>query len=780
MPRPLGSDHVVLSDTQLATPLPSGTPVIVGLRLLRDKDGVLQYRWQLGPELVWEQKSWWNGGLVHSYNPQVPETYAMADGVWCATEKEVSLGPRFQPAAFGVRDGCAELNSLGGYWTQTGLTASVVTTAPFDGLYHFNLASVDATDIFSQAIPNPGRYSSRAIKFTFWARVASGSATVRANTVEAPAATTNGTGVALTTTYQRVTVSATMGNNLTSLTVQFECTVGTAVTVYVDQMTIEDTADATLSIQSPFFEMAGSLGCVTLNAVWLWDDTDDYWVIQTFQGSNITGHRVWDNRLFLAHGASTAYEYSGAAAITDTSADSGINANWTASTAADANAQFFALGRTGFSAAMALYKTLDPDNLKTSPNPVNAGTAWSAQIEVGFNDRSITGAYEAFGTVYAGKEDGIYAAATTDFITNYEGTVNVAPDLLYQAGDVPFARGLFYKGWFYTIINEQGLWRYNGAGVWQDLSDLVATPGFTEFGGKIDAFGTDGKWLYVIVQDRAAAATSKESWVLALREHSEGWEIHPLRKLRMNRCYGMGYLANSSGNFLFIQGDISSQPVSYRIWLGSKAATPRLATNNGLELQGDFITSYLEVPEPVAGGQLVVFADGLTANLTITAAYMQDDETSWTSFSTAFDDTAGRTSPGGVIAIPTAVKPKERVRFRLRFVSNSLTSTPVLKGFRVHLKRLREWTLVAGIEDGIYNLAGGKAVLPAAKAISALDTLRASVAVGLPLYFYDLDGTEQRGRITEMGESLFQVREVQAGVPRYARGVQIVVREVVV
>lgn len=755
------TDFVTLRDSADANKL--------GIKLLRDESGQLAYGWQLLPEQVWTQNNWWNGGLQFYYEPRLASMYGINDGMWPATQNELSMGPKVEPTPLAVRNGGAERGDTN-IWTATGCALASESTASnvHSGRYAFKVSGFDTNDTVLQTVSNPTRFQGIAARFSCWARIASGSTcTARLNIVESGGAstpTTNGAAVVLTTTYQRLTVNVTIQADSTGVSVQLESTSSTTATIFFDECSYDDAADSTKQIQNPFFEIGSDLGLVTRRGVWRWDESNDYWAIQKFHATDITGHRVWDDRVFVALGAGTPYQYS----------DAGDPTTWTESNAADDEAQFFAVGRTAFANTMGMYKTLDPDSLKTTVDPVNSGTAWGAAIEVGTNDRSITGIYENFGQVYVAKEDGLYAYATLDFASNIQGMTNVSQGLEFTAGDTNFSRGDYHNGWFYTVIGELGFVRYNQS-KWELLSDVIASPAFTEFGGKVSAIGSDGQRLYLMIEDRATAATSKEAWLFLLKDHPQGWELHPLKKILMNKAYGFGAQNNNTSNFTFVAGDIHTQFVVYRVWWGQKANTPRHALNNALSVAGAFTTSYLDMGQKMTMNRLVLISEDLDSNLTVTAAYEVDAETSFTNINST--DATFNTSPAETIAFNPSVSGR-RIRLRFTGASNSESAGPVIKGFELHLDRLKEWRLVGVLTDNAVGLQGIPGGMTSTTMISYLTTLRKSVAQ-TPLKFEDIDGTTQRVVITDMQEVQFRVSEMRGAQPQFARGLSLTLREAV-
>ena len=126
-------------------------------------------------------------------------------------------------------------------------------------------------------------------------------------------------------------------------------------------------------------------------------------------------------------------------------------------------------------------------------------------------------------TLGVGKEDGFYryVSAEANSLTNLypEGGVTSDPE--------NFSRGTMYNGMFYTATGETWFQRWNGAG-WESLDHVIQSPAFSQIGNRVRALGTNGQWLFVLVEEPVANSISKTCWLLALREFSSGWVAHPL------------------------------------------------------------------------------------------------------------------------------------------------------------------------------------------------------------------------------------------------------------
>ena len=392
---------------------------------------------------------------------------------------------------------------------------------------------------------------------------------------------------------------------------------------------------------------------------------------------------------------------------------------------------------------------------------------------MGKDDRAVTNIYNLEGSLAIGKEDGLYRYSYhygKRFYNVYEGGgAAVDPN--------NFSRGLNWNGWFYTVFSEVGMMRYNGQ-TWQDISPYVQSPGFSEMGSRVRAFATDGKSLFVLIEDLASASITTTMWVYALQERLDGtWASHQVANLTMSDANDMFVFkpSGSSNQFLFINGEyLSSEPASYRLRLPDKTETPRLATNAAVALSGTLITSYWDGNRPQinkAFNKITLVTEGLGTNQTISIAYQVDNDTTWTDIHSTSATVS--LSPTATVGFNEGVVGR-RIRLRFTFTTNSATASPVLKGFALHTSwrppRLRRWRIVGAIEDDTRNLQGVRHAMPSGRMLTNLRSLAEEVP---PITIEDLDSQSHRCHIVNMSEMQHRVRSSTGGQPRYSRSIAL-------
>lgn len=790
--------HIVLQTAAGATKTP--------LRLLRDQEGRLQYSWRwttaLPPEysseeqlryatipptqeLVWNQDNWSAGALKYYWAAAQAARYAHADKVWALTPNELSLSHEIVPLSFGVPNGEAEIT---GAWTGSGVTLTVAaTTAPLLGVGHLSGSAWGLNDYITVTLRDEianstiitNNWQGKNIKVVGLARGATSTDTgdlriqiVESGGVSTP--TTNGAAVTMDTSYRELTAQVALQADTTGVEIRIQrSSAGADMTFYVDSVRAFGSrtlgGDDANSGNARMLVSSQGLFAVTDDAIYIFNETWDYWaLVRVFTAAIPGAGEVFDDRLFVPLGTTAAYEYSNV----------GAASAWTPATGADPYANRFSK-TLNTSGNWAMAKTLRQDELYITTDPTGAAV-WGTAFDIGKNDHNITNIYQIAGVVAVGKQDGFYQylpLSGNRFINTY-------PAAERHVVAENFARGTDYNGKFLTIVGENGLLRYDGT-FWEPLRNVLQAPGFTEFGERARAFGTDGDLLYVIVEDLLATTGLKQAYLMSLEETEQGWRVHVLGKMdRMNDALDiMVYLVSGNTNkHLFIQGHAfsSSFPVSYRIPLPDRTRTPRLATNKRLALSGTLVTSYWDGNRPQvqkAFNKLDIISEGLSGtDQYITVAYQVDNDSSWTNINST--DSTFETSPNQTIGFNSGVTGR-RIRLRFTFTTTSAAATPIIRGFVLHASwrptRLKEWTAVAAIEQHGKNIQGVAQALPVAKIISNLDILATTVA---PIQMIDVDDTTQNIHITHLEETQFQVGFESAGVPRYERAVLLTLQEV--
>ena len=769
----------------------------------RGEGGELLYGWELAPpiapsvtadqlgfgqytpdlELVWSQSDWSRGALQFYYKPSEASKYGIADKVWAMTPSEVSLGLQPIPINFMVPNGGLELGALTN-WTSSQTDGSdncvraLATDAPFAGRYHLSVTAMNTNEYVEVPLVAAEVVLARSKRVDVTVKVRGASAAggqVKAQIIENDGSgnltTTTGSAVTLTTSYQSVTTGVTMQSDSATavLRVLMSADQSSDRSVYIDEMNCQVTASAADGKNAKNLRMAvmgSTLLCATDRALYSFNDTSDYWALSKVFAADITGIEVFDDRVYIGQGSGTAYTFSNENNL-GTWTDAGGSCN-------KANYFIKTLNAAG---NYAMGKTLNEDDFHLTTDPTGS-PSYGTAIEVGTNDKTINNVYQLDGTIGIGKSDGFYR------YMSLEGNrfVNVYPGAESAADADNFSRGIMYNGWFYTTMSEVGLLRYNGQ-FWQDLSHLLRSPGFTEFGNRVRAFGTDGKSLYALVESLDTSSISKKMWLYAMREYAGGeWDVHQVCSMPLTDANDIHVFKTSgaSNSHIYVSGELTTgEAYSYRMTLPNQADAPRLAANKDMALSGDLITAYWDGDRPgvdKAFNKLTILSESLSANQTITVYYQVDNDTSWTEIHAS--DAAFTRSPLETVGFTAGVTGK-RIRLKFSFSSNSATGSPILKGFALHTswrpKRLRRWRIVASLEDDIRMLQGVRHSLPVNRMLSNIGVLRQLTE---PVILDDVDGNSHKAHIVEVAERQYRTRSGSGGTARMSRVIEMVLTEV--
>ena len=769
----------------------------------RGEGGELLYGWELAPpiapsvtadqlgfgqytpdlELVWSQSDWSRGALQFYYKPSEASKYGIADKVWAMTPSEVSLGLQPIPINFMVPNGGLELGALTN-WTSSQTDGSdncvraLATDAPFAGRYHLSVTAMNTNEYVEVPLVAAEVVLARSKRVDVTVKVRGASAAggqVKAQIIENEGSgnltTTTGSAVTLTTSYQSVTTGVTMQSDSATavLRVLMSADQSSDRSVYIDEMNCQVTASAADGKNAKNLRMAvmgSTLLCATDRALYSFNDTSDYWALSKVFAADITGIEVFDDRVYIGQGSGTAYTFSNENNL----------GTWTDAGGSGNKANYF-IKTLNAAGNYAMGKTLNEDDFHLTTDPTGS-PSYGTAIEVGTNDKTINNVYQLDGTIGIGKSDGFYR------YMSLEGNrfVNVYPGAESAADADNFSRGIMYNGWFYTTMSEVGLLRYNGQ-FWQDLSHLLRSPGFTEFGNRVRAFGTDGKSLYALVESLDTSSISKKMWLYAMREYAGGeWDVHQVCSMPLTDANDIHVFKTSgaSNSHIYVSGELTTgEAYSYRMTLPNQADAPRLAANKDMALSGDLITAYWDGDRPgvdKAFNKLTILSESLSANQTITVYYQVDNDTSWTEIHAS--DAAFTRSPLETVGFTAGVTGK-RIRLKVSFSSNSATGSPILKGFALHTswrpKRLRRWRIVASLEDDIRMLQGVRHSLPVNRMLSNIGVLRQLTE---PVILDDVDGNSHKAHIVEVAERQYRTRSGSGGTARMSRVIEMVLTEV--
>ena len=367
--------------------------------------------------------------------------------------------------------------------------------------------------------------------------------------------------------------------------------------------------------------------------------------------------------LFIAQGLAAAYYYMVAAET------------FTISTATDKYYQYFCVYNTA-TPTMAGNDT--NSTIRTTVNPLNGGTAWSAQTQVDKDFYDITGLHTQGGTLYISKEDTVYYLNSSGAVQS-----DLAPELLPLKKSTDNGKNsIYWKDNWYFPWGEQSLFESGSANDFKSPG-LYCTESST-FSGQVFAVTGDDSFLYLITDN------STKVEVLAARYETVDGEtrfvIHPIQEITLAGC-NAAWVSSFYRKSLYIASTDSTQnlyfiplPISYgdipddanaAFATGGYCTTPWL--------HGNFKATIKAFTE-------LTLSMGHTYDVDIywTAAYQILGDTTWTTIGN-FKGASGNMIE--TIAIPADSGGTEPVSYMIRFKFTGVTDdtdiTPIMLSYHV-------------------------------------------------------------------------------------------------
>jgi len=372
---------------------------------------------------------------------------------------------------------------------------------------------------------------------------------------------------------------------------------------------------------------------------------------------NITDLCVFQNRLYIAQGWSDPYYYtSDLVAFTESTLS-----NNTAKYMANIGGATFVISDTN-------------NTLRSSDNPINGGTAFSSQYEVGSDDWDITGLVDHEDTWFVRKEDNVYYLSGSDVL-------ELIPELSSEASST-YTYGLYYwKGNLYIGSGVNSLYEYDiSSGTVTTISPTRYAPGDSNYDGQVLAMCGDETYLYVAIDNGSGIKILSGRW-----ENVDGdtdWYWHPLYTLSSHNDITAMLISSLSGNKRLYTGtDTASDGViPYIVPVGY--SQPYTESGYKCQSSGTFITPWYvsNFPTESKYWKSVDFTSICCTDKTSITPYYQIKGGSWT----AMDALTTSAYDGGYPAETTdsrAIEQEsEKIRFKFEMASSDNDYTPILYG----------------------------------------------------------------------------------------------------
>ncbi len=374
--------------------------------------------------------------------------------------------------------------------------------------------------------------------------------------------------------------------------------------------------------------------------------------------SDVTGLIQYDGNLYCAlDGTSNKYQYTS------------DGTNWTLCTLANAYANQIMVAPPFSGSKDVLVIATQPNIIRTSIDPVNAGAGWlDPPYYVGDEASDITGLMVVNGTLIIAKEDGFYALPAdgrpiplTPEFKNKRNATNGKYWTIWQ--------GILYASLAGDIVEimpkSDSSYTFDYMGPLELSPDLATT-------GSVQSITSDDKNLYAVMK------SGTNYTIYAGRERFDEkqglrWEWTPHINLDTNACNMVGVMqrASSNPNIWYAYGTTMASSI-----LADSPNNPLGDSNYRFCTQGYLITTYFDAGYATWSKifyQLWTIAANLTSGITIEIYYQLDTDTTWTPLTTI--------RKNGVQSVDLNALSCQKIRLKIELNSNDSSVTPILREF---------------------------------------------------------------------------------------------------
>ena len=248
-----------------------------------------------------------------------------------------------------------------------------------------------------------------------------------------------------------------------------------------------------------------------------------------------------DDNMYIACGTAQNYYYASTAEVL------------TLSTAGTATYQFFA---TVHGATPTLWGNDGVNTIRSTVDPLNAGTAWSGTTTVGSSYHNITDLISWKGLLYIMKEDKPFYLDATPAVQD-----DLARELESEYSTTSGKNAWVWQNELHIPCGAQALLHTDGT------TNTFINPSkwctnLTDFAGRVYAGAGDGEWNYVIIEN----ASTTEVEVMATRLETIGgvtsrvW--HPIAEITLKGCNAC-HISNEVRRALWIASDDATDSLYY-------------------------------------------------------------------------------------------------------------------------------------------------------------------------------------------------------------------------
>ncbi len=536
------------------------------------------------------------------------------------------------------------------------------------------------------------------------------------------------------TAWATATVTRTIGAAATYLTVTITITnsAATNASAYIDSVSSDIPYAGAIVTRAEFNDLQYLAGG---NIVWKLDATAAALTfvdaLQTGLGVDattaITDMEIFGAYLFIARASAPCIYMTTAEAFTTSTLTDGATLP---------NFKFFC---TVYSATTTLWGSDGANTIRSTTNPINGGTNWSAQTTVGASYHEITDMIQKNGALYIMKENMPYYLSSAGAVQN-----NLAPECASMTSSTSGKGVIEWLKNLYFPVGATGLMETDGTtNTWRNPGTYCTN--LADFVGRVQALASDEEWLFAIVDNDTKVE------VIAMRDEnidgSVDWVEHPFCEITMAGCEA-AWVSSVYQKRLWITSTTAGAAIYY-IPLPTGYGNITADANRTFKTDPGDQSVYFIIPFLHGGFRgdtkrwiKVVATLGHTyaAGIYWSCWYRKLQDSGWTD---AGDFVGTAPSRIATLYIPvdgSSAKPTSTMmQFKMVPITNSTTTTPILLDFDVRailfptIREIIECEVVAGdfIHDKKGNLLDG---VSAATVKTVLEEARDSVE---PFSFYD-------------------------------------------
>jgi hypothetical protein len=428
------------------------------------------------------------------------------------------------------------------------------------GSYSYSVAATVAY----QDLSWNAKYQNTVIEFTCW--IWSNQASKGRISVDDGVGQTDSSYHTGGSSWEEITVRHVMDNAATRIRLELD---STDITVYFDDASLSEEPVSNKVVAHATFNDEEYIGYGNIISKLKSDGTnfDSVYSFPADITSLVPFQVSGTSYLFIFLGTSNAYWYM-------TTAEA-----FTESNATDKTYQYAAWVNTTVDT---MYANDGANTLRSTVDPLNGGTVWSAQTIVGAAEHNINGLMNRSGALYIPKEDTIYYLDSSGNVQK-----ELAPELEALTNTSSGKNADIWLDKIYYPAGSTSLLEIGATNTWRSPSEFCTNQ--SAFNGQVFAVTHDDKWLFAILDNSTKVEVLKGR--LETVDGSTGWVWHPYQEITLAGCE-TAFVSSIYQKRLWIASTSASDSLYY-IPLPSGYGDVENDTNRSFATTGYFETPFL-------------------------------------------------------------------------------------------------------------------------------------------------------------------------------------------